>query len=64
MKKERRKNLVPARCAILRLVFELVYGTIYCILYSVPIDLGTFLSKLNKNETKTKFHFCLIMFRS
>ena len=40
LKKERRKNLVPAKVGLFTLGLQITYGTIYCILYSVPIDLG------------------------
>ena len=40
LKKERRKNLVPAKVGLFTLGLQITYGTIYCVLYSVPIDLG------------------------
>ena len=40
LKKERRKNLVPAKVGVYSLIILIIYGTFYCILYSIPIDLG------------------------
>ena len=40
LKKERRKNLVPAKVGVFSLLILIIYGTFYCILYSIPIDLG------------------------
>ena len=40
LKKERRKNLVPAKAGLVVLAIQLIYGPFYGILYVAPIELG------------------------